>query len=334
VEPESGFNQNRRLHKIAGTMKILHSLSELSGIPGPLCVAIGVFDGVHLGHQALIRRAISEAEWMRGSAVVLTFHPHPARVLRPEAAPHLLTSTPHKLRLVEILGCQYLLLATFDLAFAAQPPEVFIEALVRSAGSLRMICVGHNWAFGKGRSGNVALLAALGDRFGFETVEIEPVEVDGKLVSSTRIRKAVETGDFETARRLLGRDYTILGTVASGAGRGRGIGFPTANLSTHNERFPPNGVYAVRALLDSRWYEGVANVGVRPTVGGTVDRVLEVHIFDYSGDCYGRDLEVKFEHYLRPEKKFSSIEELRMQIVRDVADARRILNAQPSMPPA
>lgn len=271
---------------------------------------------------------------MQGSAVVLTFHPHPARVLRPDSAPHLLTSRRHKLRLIEELGCRYLLQITFDAAFAAQPPEVFIEALVRSAPSLRMICVGHNWAFGRGRAGNVALLATLGEKFGFQTVEIEPVEVDGELVSSTRIRKAVETGDFETARRFLGRDYTILGTVEPGAGRGRGIGFPTANLAAHNERFPPNGVYAVRVLMDSRWYDGVANVGVRPTVGSALERVLEVHIFDFSGDRYGRDLEVKFERFLRPEKKFSSIDELRAQIVRDAALAREILSSHPSMPRA
>ena len=143
----------------------------------------------------------------------------------------------------------------------------------------------------------------------------------------------METGDFETTRRLLGRDYTILGTVVSGAGRGGGIGFPTANLAAHNERFPPNGVYAVRALLDSHWYQGVANVGVRPTVGGS-ERVLEIHIFDYSGDCYGRDLEVKFVRFLRREHKFSSIDDLRAQIGRDAAEARRILKVQPSMPRA
>jgi riboflavin kinase / FMN adenylyltransferase len=315
-------------------MKVFHLLSELSEVPGPLCVAIGVFDGVHLGHQALIRRALREAEKMQGSAVVLTFHPHPARVLRPDSAPHLLTSTPHKLRLIEELGCEYLLQIRFDATFAAQPPEVFIEALTGSAGSLRMICVGHNWAFGKGRSGNVALLEALGEKLGYETLEIEPVEVDGELVSSTRIRKAVEAGDFETARRFLGRDYTILGTVQPGAGRGRGIGFPTANLSAHNERFPPNGVYAVRVLMDSHWFDGVANVGVRPTVGDALDRVLEVHIFDFSLDLYGRDLEVKFESFLRPERRFSSIEELRAQIGRDAALAREILSSQPSMPHA
>jgi riboflavin kinase/FMN adenylyltransferase len=314
-------------------VKIFHSLSQLSEIGGPLCVAIGVFDGVHLGHQALIRRAMAEAAEVAGSAVALTFHPHPARVLRPHSAPHLLTATPHKVRLIEELGCEYLLQVTFDAAFAAQPPEVFIETLVRSAGYLRMICVGHNWAFGKGRSGNVELLKVLGGKFGFETVEIEPVEVDGVLVSSTRIRKAVEAGDFRTARRLLGRDYTILGTVVRGAGRGCGIGFPTANLSAHNERFPPNGVYAVRALLNGRWFDGVANVGVRPTVGGG-ERVLEVHIFDYSKDCYGQDLEVKFECFLRPERKFSSIEDLKAQIGRDAAEARQLLKAQPSMPPA
>ncbi len=312
-------------------MNVFHSLSELSEIPGPLCVAIGVFDGVHLGHQALIRRAMHEAERLGGSAVALTFHPHPARVLRPDSAPHLLTSTAHKLRLIEELGCQFLLQIKFDSAFAAQPPEVFIEALTRSAPSLRMVCVGHNWAFGKGRAGNVVLLAALGEKFGFETLEIEPVEIDGELVSSTRIRKAVEAGDFDTARRFLGRDYTILGTVQPGAGRGRGIGFPTANLSAHNERFPPNGVYAVRVLMDSRWFEGVANVGVRPTVANALDRVLEVHIFDFSGDLYGQDLEVKFERFLRPEKKFSSIEELRAQIARDAALAREILSSPPSM---
>jgi riboflavin kinase/FMN adenylyltransferase len=312
-------------------MKVLHALSELAEIPGPLCVAIGVFDGVHLGHQVLIRRAMREADRLGGSAVVLTFHPHPARVLRPESAPHLLTSTPHKLRLIEELGCRFLLQIKFDVAFAAQPPEVFVEALARSAGSLRMVCVGHNWAFGKGRAGNVALLAALGEKFGFETVEIDPVEIDGELASSTRIRKAVEAGDFEMARRFLGRDYTILGTVQPGAGRGRGIGFPTANLSAHNERFPPNGVYAVRVLMNSRWFEGVANVGVRPTVGNALDRVLEVHVFEFSGDLYGYDLEVKFERFLRPEKKFSSIDDLRDQIARDAALAREILKAPPSM---
>jgi riboflavin kinase/FMN adenylyltransferase len=312
-------------------MKVFHSLSELAEIPGPLCVAIGVFDGVHLGHQALIRRAMGEADRLGGSAVVLTFHPHPARVLRPDSAPHLLTSTPHKIRLIEELGCGFLLQIKFDSAFAAQPPEVFIEALASSAGSLRMVCVGHNWAFGKGRAGNVALLAALGEKFGFETLEIEPVEIDGELVSSTRIRKAVEAGDFQTARRFLGRDYTILGTVQPGAGRGRGMGFPTANLSAHNERFPPNGVYAVRVLMNSRWFEGVANVGVRPTVDNTLDRILEVHVFDFSGDLYGYDLEVKFERFLRPEKKFSSIDELRDQIARDAALAREILTAPPSM---
>lgn len=306
-------------------MKILGSIAELAAIPGPLCVAIGVFDGVHLGHQELIRRTMREAERLTATAVALTFHPHPARVLRPAAAPHLLTSTPHKERLLRALGCPVLACQPFDLAFAAQPPGVFIEALAQAAQPLRMICVGHNWAFGKNRSGNVALLNELGRQWDFETIEIEPVQVDGALVSSTRIRKAVEEGDFATARKLLGRDYAILGTVRRGRQLGGRIGFPTANLAAHNEQFPPDGVYAVSALLRGEWFGGVANIGTRPTVNDSPERLLEVHLFDFAGDCYGEDIEVQFEGFLRGEQKFPSIDALKEQIGRDAAQARSLL---------
>jgi len=307
-------------------MKVFHAIPELAEIPGPLCVAIGVFDGVHLGHQALILQAGDRARDCGGSLVVLTFHPHPARVLRPEAAPRLLTSTPHKLQLIAMLGCSYLLQVHFDPAFAAQPPEVFIEALAAAAQPLCSICVGHNWAFGKGRSGNVPLLRELGQRLGFETIEIDPVMVGGELVSSTRIRGTVEAGDLETAHRFLGREFTILGTISHGAGLGAKIGFPTANLAAHNEQFPPNGVYAVQALLRGSWRNAVANIGVRPTVTESRDRLLEVHLLDFAEDCYGEDAEIRFVQYLRPEMKFGSIDELTAQIRTDVAAARRILS--------
>lgn len=306
-------------------MKILESIAELVRIPGPLCVAIGVFDGVHLGHQELIGRTMREAERLKATAVVLTFHPHPARVLRPAMAPHLLTSTPHKQRLIKALGCPVFVCQTFDKTFAAQPPEVFIEALAEAAQPLKMICVGHNWAFGKNRSGNVPLLNTLGERLDFQTIEIDPVTVDGELVSSTRTRRAVEEGDFATARRLLGREYTILGTVRHGKQLGGKIGFPTANLAAHNEQFPPDGVYAVRAQLDGATYGGVANIGTRPTVNDSPERLLEVHLFDFSDDCYGMDMEVEFASYLRSERKFSSIDALKEQIARDAAQARERL---------
>ncbi len=306
-------------------MKVLHSIEELSTVPGPVCVAIGVFDGVHLGHRELIHRTMREAASIGGSAVVLTFDPHPARILRPDKAPRLLTSTPHKQQLVAKLGCEYLLVVKFDAGFAAQSPENFVEKLVQHAKPLAKICVGHQWAFGKGRSGNVPLLHALGAKWNFETLEIDPVLSDGELVSSTQTRLAIERGDLETARRYLGRDYTILGTVSHGAGLGARIGFPTANLAAHNEQFPPNGVYATRILLGKRQLNGVLNIGVRPTVNQSLERVLEVHIFDFAEDCYGKDVEVRFEKFLRPEQKFDSVDALCAQIARDAAEARAAL---------
>ncbi|HRJ72343.1 MAG TPA: bifunctional riboflavin kinase/FAD synthetase [Terrimicrobiaceae bacterium] len=302
-------------------MRVLSAIPELGGVPAPVSIAIGVFDGVHLGHQALIGRAMSEAAKTGGSAVVLTFHPHPARVLRPHAAPRLLTSTPHKIRLIEALGCEHLLLLPFDAAFAAQPPEAFIGKL--SAGTrLHALCVGHQWAFGRNRSGNIDLLRRLGAAHGFESIEIDPVLAGGALVSSTRIRQAVEAGDFAAAAVMLGRDYTILGTVQRGAGVGRTLGFPTANLAAHNEQFPPDGVYAVRVLIRGSWRDGVANVGIRPTVGGNPERLLEVHVFDFAESLYGEDIEVGFVEFLRPEQKFDGLESLRAQIARDVAGAK------------
>lgn len=303
-------------------MTRLDSLDDLARVPGPVCIAIGVFDGVHRGHQTLIQRVMDEAAALGGSAVVLTFHPHPMRVVRPEAAPRLLTSTPHKIRLIEALGCPHLLLVPFDTAFAAQEPAVFVENLVRHARPLRRICVGHQWAFGRARSGNVDLLRRLGQERGFETVEIDPVTVGGETISSTRIRRAIETGDFATARTLLGRDYTILGTVQHGARLGSQLGFPTANLAAHNEQFPPDGVYAVTAGFRGSWRKGVANIGTRPTVDGRSGRLLEVHLFAFSGDCYNEEMEVRFDRFLRPEKKFPSLEALKSQIQKDVEAAQ------------
>ena len=300
-----------------------HAIAELSAIPGPLYLAIGVFDGVHLGHRAVLERTLDDARRGGGTAVAVTFDPHPIRVLRPEQAPRLLTSTLHKIRLIRALGMEHLLIVPFDLGFAATPPEEFIRALAAAAHPLREVCVGHAWSFGKGRAGNLALLQTLGDQLGFAEVGVQAVEIDGQIVSSTLIRHAVESGDLAKAARLLGRDYTVLGTVVEGAQLGRHLGFPTANLSAHNEQFPPNGVYAVAVRRNDHELRGVANIGVRPTVahaGG--ERLLEVHLFDFSEDLYGTDLEVTFQRFLRPEQKFAGLEELKAQIARDVEAAR------------
>ena len=190
--------------------------------------------------------------------------------------------------------------------------------------SLREICVGHEWSFGKNRRGNLELLQNIGAKFEFNVVGIPPVTVNGELVSSTTIRRAVEVGDLRKAATMLGREYTILGTVVRGDNLGKKIGFPTANLSAHNEQFPPNGVYFAEATLDGLVYPGVINLGYRPTVSTEKERVLEIHLFDFDHEIYGNDLEVRFRRYLRPEKKFESVEALAWQIEADVKQAREL----------
>ena len=306
-------------------METLRSISELSKLPGPIFLAIGVFDGVHLGHQAVISTSTQHARAANGTPVVVTFDPHPEKILRPAAAPHLLTATRHKIGLIRNLGVGQLLIITFDKQFAATEPEDFAQQLAKHSKPLREICVGHEWSFGKNRRGNLELLKKLGAQSGFDVVGIPPVTVNGELVSSTTIRRAVEGGDLAKAAAMLGREYTVLGTVVRGDDLGRKIGFPTANLSAHNEQFPPNGVYLAEAILDGVVYRGVINLGYRPTVSrGKSERTLEIHLLDFERKIYGKDLEVRFMRYLRPEKKFESVEALARQIDLDVKQAREL----------
>lgn len=299
-------------------------------MPGPLFLAIGVFDGVHRGHEAVISTSARHAQAAGGTAVVVTFDPHPVKVLRPNDAPHLLTATQHKIALIRDLGVRYLLVISFDKQFASTPPENFVEQLVAHSKPLREICVGHEWSFGKNRAGNLDLLKKLGARDRFDVVGIPAVAVNGNVVSSTAIRRAVEAGDFAKATEMLGRDYTILGTVVHGDNLGRKIGYPTANLSAHSEQFPPNGVYFARAGIGKESHYGLVNVGVRPTVsGGKTERVLEIYLLDFDRDIYGLEVEVRFLKYLRPEEKFESVEALKNQIAADVGQARELCLATP-----
>ncbi|HEY6069804.1 MAG TPA: bifunctional riboflavin kinase/FAD synthetase [Chthoniobacterales bacterium] len=306
-------------------MEILRSIPELARLRGPLFLAIGVFDGIHRGHQAVISTSAEHARAANGTPVVVTFDPHPEKVLRPERAPHLLTATEHKIALIRDLGVGNLLIIHFDKEFAGTEPENFVTALVSHSKPLREICVGHEWSFGRKRRGNLDLLKELGSKSNFNVVGIPPVKINGAVVSSTAIRQAVEKGDFAKAADMLGREYTILGTVTHGDSLGKKIGFPTANLSAHNEQFPPNGVYAAVARLTDGMHRGVINLGVRPTIsGGKSERVLEIHLFDFDRDIYGRDVEVRFLKFLRPEKKFENLDALVQQIRRDVEQARAI----------
>ncbi|MBV9392769.1 MAG: bifunctional riboflavin kinase/FAD synthetase [Verrucomicrobia bacterium] len=304
-------------------MKVLHTIEELAQIPGPVNLAIGVFDGLHLGHQAVIGRAMNSRT--RARTVVMTFDPHPVRVLRPEKAPRLLTSTQHKIMLIEQLGVDAILVQKFDIPFSRTPPELFIESLFDATNQLQEICVGEGWTFGANRSGSVELLGSLAIKLGFELASVPSVEIGGKIVSSTLVRSAIERGDLDFAAKLLGRPFTILGTVAEGRQIGRSLGFPTANLRAHNEQFPPDGVYAARAWIRDEEFGGVVNIGVRPTVEVRAgERLLELHVFDFRTDIYGEDVQVEFLTYLRPERKFSGLSELKRQIARDADSAREI----------
>jgi riboflavin kinase / FMN adenylyltransferase len=310
-------------------MQVLRSISELAELPGPLFLAIGVFDGVHLGHQAVISTSARHAKEAGGTPIVVTFDPHPVKVLRPNHAPHLITATRHKIALIRDLGVGHLLVLHFDRTFAATSPEEFVAQLVANSRPLREICVGHEWSFGKGRAGNLALLKQLGLTHNFNVVGVEAVTVNGEVVSSTAIRKAVAEGNLIKATQMLGREYTILGTVIAGEKLGRKLGFPTANLSAHSEQFPPNGVYVVEARRAGTLHRGVANLGYRPTVSGEKpERLLELHLFDLDRDIYGEELEVRFLHYLRPEQKFENVEALKTQIARDVEQAREAFSVR------
>jgi len=310
-------------------MDLLRHIGELNQLKGPLHLAIGVFDGLHLGHQAVIRAAQESAMESGGSAVVVTFDPHPIEVLSPGNSPRMLTASAHKLILLQRqLGVRQVLVVPFDREFAEQTGEQFVESLIAAAptGGIARICVGEAWQFGKGRSGDVTLLEKLGSRFGFGVSGIETVTIRGMRVSSTRIREAVAAGDFEVAAALLGRVYTVYGTVIKGRQLGRTIGFPTANLTVHSEQLPPTGVYAVRATGAGDSWNGVANLGYRPTVeGGEVKRLLEIHLFGLDSEIYGEDLEVEFVGFIRPEQKFHGLEALREQITSDVGTAKGLL---------
>jgi riboflavin kinase/FMN adenylyltransferase len=309
-----------------GTVRVIRSLAELPTFGNRICVAIGVFDGVHRGHQAVMRAALEDARAAGGTAVALTFDPHPIRVLAPDKAPPLLTSTPHKHALIEALLVPVCLVVPFTIEFAQTEPEPFLAQLFHSAATLQTICVGHGFRFGHKRKGDVQTILEFGRQRGVRVDVIPPVVSEGETISSTVIRRAVAEGDLAKAERMLGRSCSVLGTVVSGDQVGRKLGYPTANLNFHNEMVPPNGVYAVRAHHTGRSLSGLVNIGVRPTIAaGATERRLELHVLDFSEDLYGSEIEVQFVQKLRDERKFESPEALQAQIRLDEAEARRLL---------
>lgn len=285
---------------------------------------MGMFDGVHLGHQAVISAAVTAAREHGGLAGLLTFDPHPIRVIAPGKAPtSLLETLEHKARVVADLGVNLLVPLHFDAEMAAMEANEFVAQL--TAAPLHTIAVGEDWRFGRRRAGDVNLLRNEAQSRGFELQAVAPVMFEGDRISSTRIRQAIRDGNLDAAQRMLGRRYSVTGQVVKGEQLGRQLGFPTANIATGNLQLPPDGVWTVRVTdRPNQTWSGVANLGMRPSVGGG-ERRLEVHLFDFSGELYGENLEVYFQQYLRAEMKFSSLEALKQQIILDAELARKSL---------
>jgi riboflavin kinase / FMN adenylyltransferase len=308
-------------------MEVIRHIESYRRFPRPI-VSLGNFDGVHLGHQAILTKAVSEARALQGTALVLTFHPHPLSVLRPNSPLPLILSLREKLLLFRRLEIHGVILQRFSQTFSQLTAEEFVRRYLVDIIGIEKVIVGHNVSFGHRRSGNAEILVQLGEKFGFAVDVIGPVVIDGREVSSTAVRTLLGTGNMHEVTRLLGRPYGVSGRVEKGFQRGRTIGFPTANLRPRTDLLLPNGVYAVTVDLDEKIsVPGVANVGMNPTFGNN-RRTIEAHLFDFSADLYGQRLRVNFLEHIREERKFPSVPELVRQIQEDADRARALLTGR------
>jgi riboflavin kinase/FMN adenylyltransferase len=298
-----------------------HTIAELAPHPGVTGLAIGVFDGVHLGHQAVVRSLV-------GSVAVLTFEPHPLAVIAPERVPARLTSLDQRVAYLRELGTVAVVAVKFDPALRELSPGAFVGELARIFPDLHEIAIGESWSFGRHREGNAARLGELAAERGLRVKAIAPVQLDGALVSSTRIREAIGQRRFIDAARCLGRSHAVTGTVIAGEARGRTIGFPTANLGGVEQLLPPRGVYATRARVEGGVYPAVMNLGQRPTFTSNGVDSLEVHLLEGGRDLYGAKMELFDFAWIRDEQRFPDVDALKAQITRDVETARGMLSSE------
>jgi riboflavin kinase/FMN adenylyltransferase len=305
-------------------MQVILNLNEIKKPLTNPVLTIGNFDGVHKGHLALFDKVKERAKAIAGQSVVMTFEPHPLKIMRPADGPQLITHTGQKLELIEKAGIDVIVCVSFDREFAAIPARDFVNNILVKKIGIKEIVVGYDYTFGHNREGDINLLREIGNDFGFVVHLVGPIEIDHTLVSSTSIRRLVQEGRLEEARVLLGRDFEVQGTVVKGRNRGgRLLGFPTANLNPHGELLPKRGVYAVKLLIDDVFYNGVTNVGYNPTFGDT-GLTVETHVLDYSGELMGKTIKVHFIKRLRDEKRFKTFEELSDQIAQDIAQAKEV----------
>ena len=287
-------------------------------------LALGNFDGLHRGHMKIIERVRRRASERGATAVAMTFEPHPPQVLRPDKAPPLLMTHPQRLEALSRAGMDGVAVVRFTPELSQWEPERFVETVLAEWLGVSDVWVGANFLFGRARSGNFSLLRTLGGQLGFRAEKIDPVRYKEFVVSSTRIRRLISEGRVDEAGTLLGHHYFIDGTVVRGDGRGRQIGFPTANLETENRLLPPNGVYATLVAVDDLIHSSITNLGTRPTIGADLPATVETHLFDLERDLYGVDLRLIFVQRIRDERRFDGIESLRKQIAADCRQARTL----------
>jgi len=301
-------------------MKIFHG-TENANIQRPTVLTLGVFDGLHLGHQRIMQTVADRAKIVGAHATAITFDPHPRAVLHPESAPPLLQTLDQRLANFEVLGIEQAIVIRFNRDFASNPAEDFLREIVHDRLHAKEVYLGKGFAFGKDRGGNIELLRRMSSELGFFADEVDEVRLRGMRISSSKIRELLAAGRVNLTRRMLGRPYGVEGMIIRGNRRGHTIGFPTANLKPHNRVIPKFGVYATATLLDGKWRRSITNIGVRPTFETDVEPSIETYIFDFDGDLYGDVLRVRFLHRLRDEKKFSGIDELKAQIQKDTQRA-------------
>jgi riboflavin kinase/FMN adenylyltransferase len=302
-------------------MRLFHG-TENADIARPAVLTLGVFDGLHLGHQLIMKTVVDRARAIGATPTVITFEPHPRAVLHPESAPPLLQTFDQKIEALGLLGIEQTIVIHFDKAFSEIRAADFLRDVVAERLQAQEIYLGRGFFFGHNREGNIDLLRKISNHLGFLADEVPEVQIRGERVSSSRIRELILQGRMNLARRMLGRPYGVEGPVVRGAERGMKLGFPTANIHPHNRVIPRGGVYVTAALLEAHWRRSVTNIGTRPTFGDHLESSVETHVIDWAGDLYGNVVRVRFLHRLRDERKFGSIDELKIQIERDVRRAR------------
>jgi riboflavin kinase / FMN adenylyltransferase len=302
-------------------MRLFHG-TDNAEIQRPTVLTLGVFDGLHLGHQLIMSTVVERARALGAVPTVITFDPHPRAVLHPESAPPLLQTFDQKIEAFGVLGIEQTIVVRFTKQFASLSAEQFLRDVVVDRLHAREVYLGKGFAFGNNREGNIELLQRLAGELGFVAGEVPEVRLRGRRVSSSKIRDLLARGQVNLARRMLGRPYGVEARVEHGSERGHQLGFPTANLHPHNRVIPRNGVYVTGTLIEGQWRRSVTNVGLRPTFGDAVEPSVETFVLNWDGDLYGDVVRVRFLHRLRDERKFSSVEELKRQIAHDVARAQ------------